>query len=100
LVYHECVATTKTFVRDCSEASPYALLLFCGALEARPLDGTIVVDGWASFAAGGRVAALVAALRDALDALLAAKADDPLVRTATAPVTAAITRLLLHDGLA
>ncbi|KAJ1444519.1 hypothetical protein M885DRAFT_474356 [Pelagophyceae sp. CCMP2097] len=98
-VYHECVATTKTFVRDCSEASPYALLLLCGALEARPLDGTIVVDGWASFAAGGRVAALVSALREALDALLEAKADDPAVRTATAPVTAAITRLLLHDGL-
>ena len=34
-----------------SEAAPYAVLLFGGRVEPRPLQGSIVVDGWVSFAA-------------------------------------------------
>ena len=70
-----------------------------GALEPRPLDGTIAVDGWITFSANARVAALVAALRDRLDELLEAKARDPGLDLAAAPVVGAIRRLLLHDGL-
>ena len=87
-------------VRDCGEASPYALLLFGGALDPNPIDGSILVDGWIKFAAHARVGALVAALRERLDGVLAAKAEDPALDVGASPVVAAILRLLLYDGLA
>ena len=99
-VYNECVETHKTYVRDCSEAAPYSLLLFGGNLEPKPLESLILVDGWIRFHANARVAALVAALRHRVDALLEAKAQDPTIDLEAAPVVKAILRLLLHDGLA
>ena len=48
-----------------------------GPVEPRPLQGSIVVDGWVSFAAHARVGALVAALREHFDALLVDKAERP-----------------------
>ena len=54
VAYHECVRTTKIYVRDCTPAPPLALLLLCGGRvheEAR-LDmrgaskGGLTVDGW------------------------------------------------------
>ena len=82
------------------EAAPYAVLLFGGRVEARPLSQTIVVDGWVSFAAHARVGALVAALRAAFDALLMEKASTPRLDVLGSAVVGAILRLLLHDGLA
>ena len=67
-VYGECVETHRVSIRDCGEAAPYAVLLFGGRVEPRPLQGSIVVDGWVSFAAHARVGALVAALREHFDA--------------------------------
>ena len=82
-----------------SEAAPYALLLFGGRLEPRPLQGSLVIDGWISFSAHARVAVLITALREKLDALLEAKAADPGVDLEGGSVVKMILRLLLHDGL-
>ena len=103
VVFNDIVQTdTKTLIRDVTEAAPYALLLFGGHLRPRPsqklidvLHGTSVM----SFSANPRVAAIVDHLRSHLDALLLAKADDPRVPTADAPVVNAIIRLLLFDGM-
>ena len=49
--FHECVRTTKIYVRDCTPAPPLALVLFCGAevVEETPTPGVpyscLVVDG-------------------------------------------------------
>ena len=59
------------------EAAPYAVLLFGGRVEPRPVQGSIVVDGWVSFAAPARVGALVAALREHFDARVVDKAERP-----------------------
>jgi hypothetical protein len=76
----------QAFVRDCSEVSPYALLLAARTLkQAHSHDshssdqqhdhaGTLLLDedGWVRFAAVGRIGALVAALKKRVDALLGA----------------------------
>jgi len=54
-VYHEKVRTTRIYVRDCSTVSPFALILFGGALGAeRSRKGTqgdalLTVDSWIKF---------------------------------------------------
>ncbi|KAJ8600164.1 hypothetical protein CTAYLR_001927 [Chrysophaeum taylorii] len=101
-VYNECTDLHgKMTVRDCSEASPYALLLFGGRLTPIPSRGLITVgeNDWLRFSAHPRVAVIVAALRIQFDALLAAKTATPMaVDTSANPITHAIVRLLLHDG--
>ena len=59
------------------------------------MQGSIVVDGWVSFAAHARVGALVAALREHFDALLVDKAERPQLGDAGSAVVGAILRLLL-----
>jgi ATP-dependent RNA helicase DHX57 len=55
LVFHEKVRTTRIYVRDCSTVSPFALMLFGGALGAErarkgtPGDALLTVDGWIKF---------------------------------------------------
>jgi len=76
LVYNEIVRSSKNFVRDCTEASPYALLLAAREIGVVHGDGggggssTLVLDGWARFSAVGRIAALVTALKERIDGLL------------------------------
>ena len=65
--------TTRTFLRDCSVASPMALLLFGGALQVLHEAGAVLVDGWLRIRAPAPTAVLVKQLRAALDSLLAAK---------------------------
>ena len=75
----------QAFVRDCSEVSPYALLLAARTLKQAHTTshhhegdtdhaGTLLLDedGWVRFAAVGRIGALVAALKRRVDALLGA----------------------------
>jgi hypothetical protein len=85
---------TQAFVRDCSEVSPYALLLAARSLKQAHHTlqhqhyhgggagadndddhaGTLLLDedGWVRLAAVGRIGALVAALKRRVDALLGA----------------------------
>ena len=65
--------TTRTFLRDCSVASPMALLLFGGELTVLHEAGAVLVDGWLRIRAPATTAVLVKQLRAALDSLLAAK---------------------------
>ena len=83
IAFHECVRTTKLYVRDCSPAPLLPLLLFAGA-ELRQADPSVglavaatqggmelVVDGWLSVKVQpARVANLVLELRQRVDGLL------------------------------
>ena len=76
-----CVSTTQVkssdvFVRDSTCVSDYGLLLFGGALTHT--GGALAMcNGYATFAAGGDVAAVVSALRAQIDALLRRKIETP-----------------------
>ena len=54
LIYAEKVKTTQIYVRDCAPASPFAIMIFGGALKAErgsggggsSDDAVLVVDAW------------------------------------------------------
>eukprot|EP00934_Nitzschia_sp_Nitz4_P000621 Nitzschia sp. Nitz4//scaffold345_size17508//11578//16174//NITZ4_008825-RA/size17508-snap-gene-0.8-mRNA-1//-1//CDS//3329548634//621//frame0 len=99
LVYHSMLKTSKPFLRDVTECSAYALLLFGGKLEVEARNEVIIVDGWAKLSANARIGVLIGGLRDKMDQLLARKIEDPSLVVSDAPVMKLIARLLVTDGL-
>ncbi|CAM9135591.1 unnamed protein product [Choristocarpus tenellus] len=99
LVYHERVHTSRVFVRDCTEVSPYALLLFGGQVAVQAGLGRITVDDWVRFEAIGRIAALVNKLRQRLDSMLLEKIGDPRLDIAGSKLSMALVELLQTDGM-
>lgn len=61
---------------------------------------TIIVDGWIEFKAPARIAVLVRGLRQELDALFLAKANDPSVDIACHQVSQAMLALITTSGSA
>ena len=99
LVYHERVHTSRVFVRDCTEVSPYAVLLFGGQVSVQAGLGRIAVDDWVRFEAIGRIAALVNKLRQRLDEMLWEKIQDPRLDVAGSKLSEALVELLQTDGM-
>ena len=75
--YHEIVRTSKTYVRDCTTVSPYALLLFGGSLKVYHSHGVVTVDDWLKFRISPKAAALVKHLRAQLESMLLKKIVSP-----------------------
>lgn len=98
LVYHTLIRTSKPFLRDVSECSTYALLLFGGDLEVRAKEGVVVIDDWVKLAANARVGSLIGGLRQKLDELLSKKIEDPSIELASTSVMKLIFKLLVSDG--
>ncbi len=90
LVFHEKVKTTRIFVRDCSTTSPFALILFGGALGSERVaksaagkkqrggvEELLTVDGWIKFSVPASAVALLQSVRAELDAVLRRKLESP-----------------------
>jgi HrpA-like RNA helicase len=75
--YHAMVKTSKTYVRDMTTVSPFALLLFGGALEVFHKEGVISVDGWLKFRIAAKPATLIKHLRAQMENLLLRKIVSP-----------------------
>jgi HrpA-like RNA helicase len=75
--YHEMVKTSKTYVRDCTTVSPFALLLFGGALEVYQREGICSVDKWLKFRIAPKPATLVKHLRSQMESILLKKIVAP-----------------------
>jgi len=99
LVYHQLVRTSKAFLRDATECSSYALLLFGGPLEVRASEELVVIDGWARLSANARIGALVGGLRRKVDDLLSRKVREPSMDIAGSVEMKIIVSLLKSDGL-
>eukprot|EP00980_Cylindrotheca_fusiformis_P005590 scaffold1184_cov132-Cylindrotheca_fusiformis.AAC.11 len=99
LVYHSLVKTSKPFLRDATECSAYALLLFGGQLDVQARNDVIVVDGWVKLAANARIGALIRGLRGRMDDLLEEKIKDPGADISSTPEMRLIVKLLITDGL-
>jgi ATP-dependent RNA helicase DHX57 len=99
LVYHSMVKTSKPFLRDATECSAYALLLFGGQLNVEARNSVIVVDGWAKLSANARIGALIRGLRGKMDDLLALKIKDPTIDISDTHEMKLIVKLLITDGL-
>ena len=85
------VRTTRIYVRDCSTVSPYALMLFGGALGservkpaggggrrgAPPPETLLTVDGWIKFSVPRHAVDLLLQVRTEMDAVLRRKIECP-----------------------
>jgi len=99
VVYHQRLQTSKPFLFDCTEASPYSLLLFGGPIEVNPTLETISVNGWVKFRAVGRIGALVGSLRKKIDELLWEKIRNPSIEISQRKEIKALIKLLATDGM-
>jgi ATP-dependent RNA helicase DHX36 len=75
--YHEMVKTSKTYVRDCTTVSPFALVLFGGTLQVYHEKAVVAVDEWLKFRIGRRPATLVKHLRTQMESMLFRKIVSP-----------------------
>ncbi|GAB5359363.1 hypothetical protein AAMO2058_000537600 [Amorphochlora amoebiformis] len=98
LVYSQIVETSKLYVRESTQVTPYALLMFGDPPEINVQSKAISVDKWIHFTAPGRIAVLVRALRKELSLLLETKIQHPKTDIAGSPVVKAILRLLITNG--
>lgn len=99
LVYNSMVRTSKPFLRDVTECSAYALLLFGGDLDIKASKGVVAVDGWGELSSNSRIGSLVGGLRRRLDALLAEKIEKPSMDIAVSQEMKVIVKLIRTDGL-
>ncbi|GJM84780.1 hypothetical protein PR202_ga00485 [Eleusine coracana subsp. coracana] len=80
LVYSEKVKTASIYVRDSTNISEYALLLFGGSLSpSKTGEGIEMLGGYLHFSAPKRILELIQRLRGELDKLLHRKIEDPAV---------------------
>lgn len=100
LVFHSLVRTSKPFLRDVTEASAYALLLFGGSIDVESAKKSITVDGWAELSAHPRIGALVGGLRKRVDHLLRKKVENPSQEISSTAEMRLIAKLIATDGLA
>lgn len=75
--YHEIVKTSKTYARDATTVSPFALLLFGGSLKVYHARGIVAVDGWLRFRLDAKPATLIKYLRDQMEKALLQKIINP-----------------------
>jgi Oligonucleotide/oligosaccharide-binding (OB)-fold len=98
LVFHTMIRTSKPFLRDATECSAYALLLFGGDLTVEARNSTILVDGWVQLSANARIGALIQGLRSKMDELLQQKIDNPSLPISDTQEMQLIVKLLITDG--
>ncbi|KAH7691056.1 RNA helicase protein [Dioscorea alata] len=78
MVYSEKVKTTSIYIRDSTNISDYALLLFGGGLTPNKTTGSIeMLGGYLHFSASKSVLQLIQNLRAELDKLLQRKIEVP-----------------------
>jgi hypothetical protein len=99
LVFHTMIRTSKPFLRDATECSAYAILLFGGPIVVEARNNTIIVDGWVQLSANARIGALIQGLRSKMDELLQKKIDKPESNISDTPEMQLVVKLLITDGL-
>ncbi|XP_023768072.1 DExH-box ATP-dependent RNA helicase DExH1 isoform X2 [Lactuca sativa] len=102
MVYSEKVKTSSVYIRDATNISDYALLMFGGNLvETKNGDGIEMLDGYLQFSASKSVMGLIKKLRGEVDRLLNRKIEDPKldVNVEGKGVVAALVELLHNQNV-
>ncbi|KAL8259783.1 hypothetical protein R6Q59_027736 [Mikania micrantha] len=102
LVYSEKVKTSSVYIRDSTNISDYALLMFGGNLiPSKNGDGIEMLDGYLQFSASKSVLGLIKKLRGEVDRLLKRKIEDPTmdVNVEGKGVVAALVELLHNQNV-
>lgn len=102
--FREIMQTRKLYIRDATVVSPFALLLFGGALQVYHTEGIVTVDEWLKFRIARTPATLVKHLRSQMESMLLRKIvapEDDVTSTSEAKaVIESISTLLQHEKLA
>jgi HrpA-like RNA helicase len=99
--FHEIVKTRKMYARDCTTVSPFALVLFGGALEVYQRQGVVTVDDWLKFRILPKPATLVKHLRAQMERMLLRKIiapEDDVTESPEAKALIASISALLSPG--
>jgi Helicase associated domain (HA2)/Oligonucleotide/oligosaccharide-binding (OB)-fold len=100
--YGEIIQTKKLYVRDVTAVSPFALLLFGGALHVYHKEGVVSVDEWLKFRITAKTATLVKHLRGQMEGMLLQKIitpeEDVTSTTSAKAIIGAISTLLYQEG--
>ncbi|KAL8214402.1 hypothetical protein R6Q57_003851 [Mikania cordata] len=102
LVYSEKVKTSSVYIRDSTNISDYALLMFGGNLiPSKNGDGIEMLDGYLQFSASKSVLGLIKKLRGEVDRLLRRKIEDPTmdVNVEGKGVVAALVEMLHNQNV-
>ncbi|PWA37316.1 RNA helicase family protein [Artemisia annua] len=102
MVYSEKVKTSNVYIRDSTNISDYALLMFGGKLvPSKNGDGIEMLDGYLQFSASKSVMGLIQKLRGEVDRLLKRKIEDPKmdVYAEGKGVVAALVELLHNQNV-
>jgi HrpA-like RNA helicase len=99
--YREIMMTRKLYVRDATAVSPFALLLFGGALQVFHEEGVVTVDEWLKFRIARTPATLVKHLRAQMESMLLRKIvtpeDDVFSTTEAKAVISSVSSILRHE---
>ncbi|KAJ9559044.1 hypothetical protein OSB04_013658 [Centaurea solstitialis] len=102
MVYSEKVKTSSIYIRDSTNISDYALLMFGGNLvPSKQGDGIEMLDGYLQFSASKSVLGLIKKLRGEVDRLLKRKIEEPKmdVNAEGKGVVAALVELLHNQNV-
>ncbi|KAB1201160.1 ATP-dependent RNA helicase DHX36 [Morella rubra] len=102
MVYSEKVKTTSIYIRDSTNISEYALLLFGGNLiPSKTGEGIEMLGGYLHFSASKSVLELIRKLRGELDRLLNRKIEEPglSISVEGQGVVAAVVELLHSQNI-
>ncbi|RUS82855.1 hypothetical protein EGW08_009377 [Elysia chlorotica] len=94
LAYHEKVRRSRVYVRDTSVISPYALLLFGGAIDVHHTQKLVSLDGWIRFRAVARTGVIFKELRLVLNSVLSQKLREPALNITGSPVITLLRELI------
>lgn len=101
--YFSKMKTAKTFIRDVTPASAYAVLLFGGSVSLAAAEGggggLVVDDGWIKVKGWARIGVLICRLRAMLDELLERKLERPEEEMGGEEVLGVVRRILERDGM-
>ena len=99
--FQDIMQTRKLYVRDATVVSPFALLLFGGALCVFHRQGVISVDEWLKFRIAAKPATLVKHLRAQMENMLLRKIispeDDVMSTPEGTALIQAVTTLLYNE---
>uniref|UniRef100_A0A0B6YIZ1 Helicase-associated domain-containing protein n=1 Tax=Arion vulgaris TaxID=1028688 RepID=A0A0B6YIZ1_9EUPU len=77
LVYHEKIRLTRVYIRDTTVVSPYALLLFGGAIDVQHIQRVVSLDDWIRFKAVAKTGVIFKEIREMLNDMLERKLREP-----------------------
>ncbi|CAI5986588.1 unnamed protein product [Closterium sp. NIES-64] len=98
LVFSEKVQTSKIFIRECSMAPAFALLLLGGLLNVNAERRLVTVDNWIQFEAPGRIGILVREMRSKVEEVLRDKIARPDMDLSSHPVLEGMAELISSEG--